>query len=553
LSEMGHETIGSAEPLQLQLGQSQDLTAFLFLQLQEATKQIEGLTRLLDEQSQRYEAQISALTEKVVVLTEQIVYFQNQIFGSRSEKTKTAATPSPAPRAAEESGDVADGSANGRDEAVGTRSKKPPVRSKGRKADRIKDIPAKEIIITLEDSQKNCPECGKALKNLGQKIVREVVEFQPAGLYRIVYVVQSSYCPCPEPDEAKIVVVPPVPVSPIQGSIAGPGLISHIFHMKFTLGVPVYRQIPELKRYGLDISRNTVSNWLVVAARDWLCPIYARLHRELASNDVLHADETPYQIINRSDGKPGTSEARIWLARTTWQADHPVIYYYAALTRSRADAEILLEGFSGYLVCDGYSAYRNMPGITVCACLAHIRRKFNDIAAVAGQGYAAAGVNHCDQIFHIESELKPLDPDKRKLQRLQRVKPLLDGFYEWLASFAPMKGKLQEAVNYALNLRDDMYRFLEDGRIQVSNNICEQLVKPVAIGRKNSLFSTSEDGAQACAMAHTLIESGKANGLDPEKYLAYIFSKLPNTDFRMKPELLENFLPWSDAIQQNCK
>lgn len=544
------------------LKQLQDQNAFLSSQLEKSnsekeastahiktlTQQIETLTEQLDrmnKQSDERQQEITALINKIVALTEQVAYFQKQLFGSKSEK-------SPKQRA-----EAADDAEIGTDSAAETKEpapRKKSVRPKGKKADQVKDLPVTEITVQLEGADLDCPNCGGGMNVLGKKVVREVVEFRPAELYRIVYVSESRCCGCTEEtDGYKTIVSPAVPTSPIQGSLAGPGFLARIFHMKFVLALPIYRQEKEWSAHGLGLNRNTLSNWLIVSARDWLAPIYEMLHEKLVSHGVLHADETVYQILRRSDGKKATSDARIWIARTTKGAENPVVYYHAALTRAKTEAEILLKHFSGYLHCDGYSVYRNLPGIEVCACLAHIRRRFKDITSAGGVGEAVTGEAFCDQIFRIEREtMEQLEPGERKRRRLEVVKPVLEAFYQWLEGLAPMKGKLQEAVKYALKLKGEMFCFLEDGRLQVSNNICEQLVRPVAIGRKNYLFSASEDGAKTNAMAYTIIETAKANGLNPEKYLKYLFEKLPNTEFKANPELLEGFLPWSARVQGTC-
>jgi transposase len=136
--------------------------------------------------------------------------------------------------------------------------------------------------------------------------------------------------------------------------------------------------------------------------------------------------------------------------------------------------------------------------------------------------------------------------------RQKRLKPVMDEFFEWLTTFPVVMGKLKKAVNYALNQKVSLMRVLEDGRLQLSNNRAEQKIKPLVIGRKNHLFSTSERGATANAIAYTIIETAKENGLDGYKYLEYLFSRLPNLDFHRHSELLEDLLPWASEPQQRC-
>jgi hypothetical protein len=344
-----------------------------------------------------------------------------------------------------------------------------------------------------------------------------------------------------------------VPNPPIPKSFAGPSFLAQIFHMKYTLSVPIYRQIAEWRRFGLCLERNTVANWLINSSHRWLEPIYKLLRESMVTHDILHADETVHQILKRSDGKPATSKAAFWLARTTWQAQNPVIYYQSALTRAQAEADKILEGFSGWLHVDGYQNYRNLPGVTCISCLSHIRRKFLDVSAVTGKGHAKEAVTLINKIFAIEEDLKGLTAQERYEKRLELAKPAIDEFYTYLGTFTPMKGKLETAVNYAFNQREDFEHYLEDGRLHCTNNLMEQKVKPVALGRKNHLFSDTEKGGETNGMAYTIIETAKENGLDPFKYLKHLFESMPNLDFENKPELLLEQLPWAEEIQEKCR
>lgn len=295
----------------------------------------------------------------------------------------------------------------------------------------------------------------------------------------------------------------------------------------------------------------TLSNWIIIASHDWLRPIYDLLRKDVVLNQVLHADETPYQILNRADGKPATSQSRIWLFRTIKHAEHPVAYYHADLTRERAVATTILEGFKGYLHCHGYSGYKNIPNIDLVGCWAHVRRKFFEIPGTNGK--AKKAVEYCDKIFSFEKSIKDLSAEERQKQRQLIIKPVIEKFFEWLESFYAMKGKLQTAVTYALNQKVELLRFLEDGNLEASNNLAEQAIRPLAIGRKNYLFSTSMKGATANAMAYTIIETAKENGLNPSKYLNYLFEKLPNLDFIRNPDILVGFLPWAKTVQELCQ
>lgn len=388
------------------------------------------------------------------------------------------------------------------------------------------------------------------MKQMGKKIVREEVCFIPAKLYKKVYIRHSYECNCHDPAyEVKQIKSGSVPKGPIQNSLASASVLAFLMHQKYVLSLPLYRQEAEWIRYGLKIPRRTLANWVITPTQDWLYPIYQRCHKHLLLNEVIHCNETPYQILNRSDGKGTTSESRMWVFRTTHQAKRHIVMYHADLTRKQTVAQGILKGYKGYVQSDGYQVYKNIDNCVDVGCWAHLRRKFFEVPK---GGQAKIGVDYCDKMFKIERTLKDLSPEQRHQQRNRLLKPLIEKFYDWLGNQRPMKGKFGDAIFYALNQKDSLVRFLLDGRLQLLNNLAEQKMRIIAIGRKNYLFSASEAGAQANAVVYTLVETAKENGIDPFNYLNYLFEKLPNINFSRNSKLLDDFLPWSDNIKQNC-
>ncbi len=202
------------------------------------------------------------------------------------------------------------------------------------------------VVDPLEDC--TCDHCGQMMKPMGKKVVREEVCFIPARLYKRVYISHTYACNCHDPNfEARSICCAEVPKGPIQRSLAGPTTLAWLFHQKFELGLPTYRQEKEWSYYGLEVSRKTLSNWIIRASFDWLEPLYKLFLDKLRQQEVLHADETYYQILNRPDGKSATSEARIWLIRTIKDASHPIVFYHADLTRAKSVILTLLRSFKG--------------------------------------------------------------------------------------------------------------------------------------------------------------------------------------------------------------
>jgi len=392
------------------------------------------------------------------------------------------------------------------------------------------------------------------MKLLGKKTVREEVVYKPAELYVKQHIVHSYECDCHDPDyEAKPIKSAKAPRALFSsGAIASASFLAWIFYLKFVLSVPLYRQEDHWLMSRLEISRNTMSNWVIRGSEYYLLPIYELLLADLRKREVIHADETPYQIINRSDGKSGTSQSRFWCFHTRLEDKKPIIMYHSSLTRARPVIEKVLGEYQGYIQTDGYEGYKSITGVIDVGCWAHVRRKFNDVPKVKGKTtQAQVALNYCNRMFKVERELKNKTPEERHRKRQEKLKPIIEEFYEWLATFTAF-GKLKEAVNYALNQKVSLMRVLEEPRLQLSNNHCEQQIKTLIIGRKNHLFSTSEAGGQANAIADTIIATAKQNDLDPFKYLQYLFENLPDLDYHRQPELLEAFLPWADEAKQLC-
>ena len=411
-----------------------------------------------------------------------------------------------------------------------------------------------EIHHELSSEERACDCCGNEMQPMGKKHVRDVVVYVPAKLHVERHTVQSYECHCHDPElEAKPIKSAKAPRALFSsGSFVGATLLAWVFYLKFVLSVPLYRQVNDWKLTGLEVSRNNLANWVILGSRDYLSPIYELLLDDLRSRDILHGDETKYQILHRSDGKPGTSESRLWCFHTLLAEEKPITLYHSSLTRSQTVIEEVLDGYQGYIHCDGYAAYQDISGITDVGCWAHVRRKFNDVPKVKGKvTHAQTAIKYCDRMFKLERELKSEKPEKRHKLRQERLLPIMVEFYEFLSTLNPM-GSLKKAVDYAINQKASLLRILENGRLQLSNNHCEQQVKALVIGRKNHLFSTSEGGAQANAMAYTIVATAKQNGLDPFKYLEYLFTHLPHLDFYRHPKLLEDFLPWAKGPQQHC-
>jgi transposase len=433
-------------------------------------------------------------------------------------------------------------------------------RKKKRSAkDRLpEDLPVETVVHELEPEECNCPECGGKLHVMGHGI-REELKLIPAKAV-IVKHIQSVYaCRHCEKDECGVPIVKAPLVEPvIKGSFASPEAVAHIMCQKFVMGAPLYRQEQEWNRYGIMLSRQTMSNWLLKATEDWLEPVYDMLRELLISSyQVLHADETTLQVLHEP-GKSAQSKSYIWLYRTSGDVKDAIVLYEYQPERKAKHPKAFLDDFKGYLHTDGYEAYHNLPeDITVVGCWAHARRKFDE--ALKGveekdrkDSFSLIGKRFCDKLFDIERGIKDLSAQERFQKRQELSKPVLDMFFSWLNSIkvTPKTG-VGNAVRYTLDQWKYLERYIQDGRLEISNNRAERSIKPFVIDRKNFLFCNTPRGAKASAVMFSLIETAKENGLNPFAYLTYIFQNAPNWNIRNNIDRLALFIPW--FVPDFCK
>ena len=317
----------------------------------------------------------------------------------------------------------------------------------------------------------------------------------------------------------------------LPGSFASAEAVAYLAAQKFVMYSPLYRLEQEFNRQGLKLSRQTMANWLLNVSEKWLRPVYDVLHEQLCRKPVLHADETALQVL-KEPGRSSTSKSYMWLYRTSGCAKQTIVLYEYQPTRKAEHAEAFLKGFSGWLHADGYK----LPGnIRVVGCWAHARRKFDEALGTLPQekrkdSPAAMGECDCSQLFKLEQALAELTPEERYEKRLEQEKPVLDALLSWANEMqvktAP-KSVLGRAIHYLLEQWPYLTRYLEDGRLELSNNRAERSMKPFVMGRKNWLFANTPGGAQASSMIYSLIETAKENGLDPYRYLLWLLQNAP--------------------------
>jgi transposase len=347
-------------------------------------------------------------------------------------------------------------------------------------------------------------------------------------------------CEGVESDGPTVSIAPVVPQI-IPKSICTAGLLAHILVSKFADALPFYRQEKMFARLGVDLPRATMANWTIRAASRMRILIDF-LEKEIRSGPLINIDETPVQVL-KEPGRSNTTKSYMWVFRGG-PSEKPALIYQYHPSRSGDVPIAFLENYSGYIQSDGYAGYDRLERsgqITHVGCWAHARRKFIDVInarkrnkSTKGQriGSADIAVGYIRKLYDIERNAKnaELSPDDVYELRQEKAKPILSEFKVWLdkkVNQTPPRGLLGTAVNYTLDQWKKLERYIEDGRIPIDNNLAENAIRPFVVGRKNWLFSGSPRGADASAAIYSVIETAKANQLEPYRYLRYLFAKIP--------------------------
>ena len=420
------------------------------------------------------------------------------------------------------------------------------VKSHSRQKTRVpripEHLPREEIVYDLPEEEKNCPHDGAELKLIGSDD-HEQLDIVPAQVKVLKHKRLKYACPCCD----QHIVTATKPKQAIEKSIASPGLLAFIATQKYCDALPLYRQSEILSRTGIDLNRSNLARWMVRCG-ELIQPLYNLLHEQLLQRQVIHLDETTVQVLNEP-GKAPQSKSYMWLMASF--TEQPITLFYYADTRSQkiplqqlADTNaqaIMVDGYEGYqAACDQYQ-------LTRIGCWAHARRKFVDaqkLQAKGKRGKADQVLAFIQKLYVLEKNLKNKPPDERKNVRQQQAKPIIDKIRAWLEKslpHVPPKTALGKALQYLHTQWPRLIAYLDDGAYPIDNNLAENKIRPFAVGRKNWLFANSQAGAHASANLYSLIQTAKANGLNPFTYLTYVFKELPNAQC---VEDVERLLPW---------
>jgi transposase len=398
-----------------------------------------------------------------------------------------------------------------------------------------------------------CPECGGELRLVGED-VSEILDMIAAQMKVIEVARLKKSCRCCE----KMVQVP-APSRPIPGSMAGAGLLAYILVSKFDDHLPLYRLNEIFARMGVDIPDSTMVDWCG-RAMQVLQPLIERIEAAIMASDLLHADDTPIRVLDRSlrdkgMGK-GVKKGRIWTYvrdQRPWAGTSPpgAVYYFAPDWKEE-HVHRHLQQSSGILQADGYKGYGKLYSsgavgpsrFKEAACWAHWRRDFHDIWTSNKSEIAREALDRIGALYDIERSINGQPPEIRLAARQKQSKPKAEAFRLWAEAQLtriPGKGDLAAAFRYGLSRWSSLCLFMEDGRVAIDNNAAERALRPIGVGRRNWLFAGADTGAETLARAMTIIETAKMNGLDPQAYLADVLDRIHDH----KINRLDELLPWN--------
>ena len=367
--------------------------------------------------------------------------------------------------------------------------------------------------------------------------------------------------------EHVMVSVPPRDML-LPGSDATESLVAWIMNNKFVLSLPLYRQEAEFARRGIALSRQTMSNWIIRFSRDRFCQVAGRMAELLKASGCTQCDETTLLVIR--DGRKARRKSFMWIHVTSELSDgHPIAVFTYEPDRSTQHLRDFYDDYIGRIICDAYCAYQtfeseNEETVIICGCWMHSRRRWAEALRIRDvKGLSEKEIDELPEakalrlivdIYREENKLKGMDAAERLRGRQTAVREKVDAYFSFLESIQlddpSISEKMKDAVNYSLNQRKYLCRFLKKGDVPIDNGYCERLAKAFAIGRGNWMFCTSPKGAEAAAIMYTLVETAKSNGADVYFYLKYLLEKAPSTpELKVGRKYLDELMPWSEEYK----
>jgi len=487
-------------------------------------------------------AGLRAENEKLRAMLETL---KRALYGARSEKRDADAA-----QLALGPGDLSAVPVEPERDAVAGGEPEPPKPARSKASRNIGGLPIhlpREDVV-IEPASDICPCCQGKLHRIGEDI-SEMPDIVPT-IIRVKRIRRPKYG-CRACETA--VMQAPAPPRPIDGGLPTAALLAHIAVSKFAWHLPLHRQTQMLAGHGIHLDRSTLVHWIERAAW-WLKPLHDLLLKTVMAAGKIFCDDTPPRVLDRS--RKQTRIGRIWcyaLDDRPWNGSAPsVLVYLYAPDRRGSHLEDHLGGFHGVLQVDGYKGYDKLarPGrsggaIKLAYCLAHARREFFDVHKQTEDVFAEEAMRRIGEVYAIEARIRGRGASERVAVRQAETKPLMEALWSWLMErleAISAKSSLAGAIRYTLGHWNGLTLFLSDGRVEVDNNTVERGIRPIPLGRKNSLFAGSDSGGERWAILASLINTAKLHGIDPQTYLADVLDRIVSG--RTKVNALRELLPW---------
>jgi transposase len=390
-----------------------------------------------------------------------------------------------------------------------------------------------------------CPCCGgTTLRKIGEDVT-ETLELVPRQWKVIQHVREKFSC-----RTCEAITQPPAPSHPIARGRAGPKLLAHILFSKYGLHLPLNRQSAVYAREGVDLDVSTLADWVGAAAAT-LMPLVEAIRAHVFAAERIHADDTTVPVLAKGKTRTGRLWTYVRDDRPFAGPDPPAAVFFYSRDRGGEHPEQHLAGYAGLMQADAYAGFNRLyeadrkgGPIVEAACWAHARRKFFDLARINQAPIASEAVTRIDVLFAIEREISGLAPRQRVGVRTERSRPFVTALESWLREQRARVSKNSEtgkAIDYSLKRWAALTRFLDDGRLCMSNNAAERELRAIAIGRRNWTFAGSDEGGRRAAAIYTLIATAKLNDVDPQAWLADVLARL--LDYPAKR--IGDLLPWT--------
>jgi len=506
-----------------------------------------ALTLLLDAQRAAHQIAVNALEgqfrDRINHMIEQFVLSRHRLFGSSSEQVSGQG------RLFDEA-EVLASDTTGTDDMAALPvapttppTHQPAAKKRGKRAPLPAELPRVVIIHDVPEAERTCP-CGTPMVKMGQQ-VSEQLDIVPMQIRVLQHVRYTYGCPVSE--------CPPVtaalPAQPLPKSNASADFLAMLLTVKYADGLPLTRFNKVLARHGAPVPVQTLARWVIGSAEKVLQPLFNVMRDTLFDGRFIHMDETVVQVLKGKDKAP-ISNSYMWVG-VGGPPDKPVVIYDYDPSRGGAVPTRLLQGYQGYLMTDGYEGYNALArteGIEHLVCWAHVRRKFVEAMRMqpkGKKGLADEAVALIGRLYGVERKHKEASVEARHVARQSVSLPILAELRGWLDKTLPAVvpgSALGKALSYMHNYWGKLTRYTEAGDLPIDNNRCENAIRPFVVGRKGWLFSDTPAGANASAIIYSMVETAKANGLDPYAWLRRVMRELPAA---RTVEEIEALLPWN--------